>query len=170
MNYRYLYFVEGRCEKRLIDLLKEQQLVLPGRLEIFNATQDLFNNARLRLLPPHSVVILIFDTDTGALNALTQNIRELKRQQNVDRVWCVTQVDNLEDELVRCTDVREVKSLLKCRRNSDFKQAFIAEKHLYEKLLSHHFDFSKLWVTDPPQAYLGAGISNDGSRIKRIMK
>ena len=68
MDYRYFYYVEGQCEKKLIDLLKEHQLILPGRIEVFNATQDLFNSARLRLLPPRSVVILIFDTDTGELN------------------------------------------------------------------------------------------------------
>lgn len=167
MDYRYFYYVEGQCEKKLIDLLKEHQLILPGRIEVFNATQDLFNSARLRLLPPRSVVILIFDTDTGELNALIRNIQALRAQQNVLHVWCVTSVNNLEDELLRCTDVKELKKMLNCKRNSDFKQAFIAEKHLYEKLINHHFDFSKLWITNPPEAYMIAGVSNQGSKIKR---
>ena len=38
-------------EKKLIDLLRDRQLVLPGKTEVFNVTQDLFNRPRLRLLP-----------------------------------------------------------------------------------------------------------------------
>lgn len=166
MDYRYFYYVEGQCEKKLIDLLKEHQLVLPGRSEVFNATQDLFNSARLRLLPPRSVVILIFDTDTCELNALIKNIRTLRAQQNVLHVWCVTSVENLEDKLIRSTDVKDLKKLLNCKRISDFKQSFISEKHLYEKLSDHQFDLSKLWITEPPMAYLKESITNQGFRIK----
>ena len=76
------------------------------------------------------------------------------------------QVTNLEEELIRCTDVRQVRQLLNCKTNSEFKNAFIEEKRLYEKLQSHHFDFEKLWAEKPGEAFQKAGIQNESKWIK----
>lgn len=168
MNNRYFYYVEGKCEKKLIETLKEQQLILPGKTEVFNATQDLFNNARFRLIPPHSTIILVFDTDRKDTHALVQNICALKKQKNVKHIYCIPQVECLEDELLRCTDAKSLKELINCKSISGFKQAFLSEKNLYPKLINHCFDLSKLWNAQPSQEYLNESIMNDGAKIKLL--
>lgn len=167
MNYRLLYYVEGQCEKKLIDTLKEHQCVLPGKIEVFNVTQDVFNDMRIRLIPPKSIIVLVFDTDVKLADVLLENIAVLGKQNNVIHLYCVPQVRNLEEELVRSTDVKAPKEILNCKGNADFKGAFIKEKRLYEKLMNHHFDLSKLWNTFPPDEYSKMGIKNSGSFIKK---
>ena len=49
-NVRYHYYVEGNCEKKLIDEFKKQQLpIISGKIDVFNAVQEEFTNTRLRL-------------------------------------------------------------------------------------------------------------------------
>lgn len=60
---RYHYYVEGNCEKKLIDEFKKQQLpIISGKIDVFNAVQEEFTNTRLRMLPENTVVILVFDS------------------------------------------------------------------------------------------------------------
>ena len=168
MNKRCLfhYYVEGQCEKKLLQTLKDKQLIVSGKIEVFNVTQDLFNATRLRLLPPNSVIVLVFDTDVKETDTLVQNICSLRKQTGIYDVFCIPQVRNLEDEIIRCTEIRTLKELLNCKSNSDFKQAFIAEKNLYEKLRSHYFDIQKLWSTEPAEEYRKQGIRNQSREIK----
>ena len=106
---RYHYYVEGNCEKKLIDEFKKQQLpIISGKIDIFNAIQEVFSNTRLRMLSENTVVILVFDTDTGIIETLYRNVEILKKHPT----WCVMQVHNLEDEIKRSTDVKEIKDLL----------------------------------------------------------
>ena len=164
-NLRYHYYVEGQCERKLIDELKRQQLpIISGKIDVFNAVQEEFTNIRLRLLSDKTVVILVFDTDIGAVKTLKRNLEILKRHPHVKETWCVMQVQNLEDELKRSTDIREIKELLGSKSNSEYKHDFIIEKNLYKKLKSHEFDYEKIWVTKPGKEY--DGVSNDGIKIK----
>ena len=40
-NLRYHYYVEGQCERKLIDELKRQQLpIISGKIDVFNAVQE----------------------------------------------------------------------------------------------------------------------------------
>ena len=128
----YQYYVEGQCEKKLIDELKKHQLVIPGNVNVKNVTQEFLGPGHLRLLPPDTVVILL---------------------------------ENLEAELVRATTVREVKDLLGCQSNKDFKASFISERYLLEKLNHHGFRLEALWSTSPGGTF--SGIINDGWRIKK---
>ena len=49
---RYHYYVEGNCEKKLIDEFKKQQLpIVSGKIDVFNAVQEEFTNIKLRMLP-----------------------------------------------------------------------------------------------------------------------
>ena len=162
---RYHYYVEGNCEKKLIDEFKKQQLpIISGKIDVFNAVQEEFTNTRLRMLPENTVVILVFDTDTGIVEILNRNLEILKKHPRVKETWCVMQVQNLEDELKRSTDIREIKELLGSKSNSEYKHDFIIEKNLYKKLMSREFDYEKIWVTKPGKEY--DGVSNDGIKIK----
>ena len=165
-NNRYQYYVEGKCEQKLISVLKDQKTwIISGKVEVFNVIQETFSNIRLRQLSPNTIVILVFDTDTSNSNILNKNLQILRKAPNVKAVWCVMQVNNFEDEIRRSTNIREIKDLLNCKSNSEFKHAFVIEKRVFEKLMTHEFDYTKLWVTDPPHAF--EGIDNDGIRIKQ---
>ena len=165
-DIRYQYYVEGECEKKLLSELKKTGAVLPGKINVYNITQNELRQEHLRLLARNTVVILIFDTDAGNLSILEKNLSVLRRSPNVRDVWCVTQVRNLEEELVRATDIREIKHLLGCRSNKDFKSVFLSEKRLMDKLFLHNFHFEKMWSSSPSGKY--SRIVNDGVKIKQM--
>ena len=163
---RYHYYVEGNCEKKLIDEFKKQQLpIISGKIDIFNAIQEVFSNTRLRMLSENTVVILVFDTDTGIIETLYRNLEILKKHPHVKETWCVMQVHNLEDEIKRSTDVKEIKDLLGSKSNKEYKHDFIIEKNLYDKLKKHQFNFDRIWVTNTDNVF--SVIKNCGEKIKK---
>ena len=89
----------------------------------------------------------------------------LKKHPRVKETWCVMQVYNLEDEIKRSTDVKEIKDLLGSKSNKEYKHDFIIEKNLYDKLRRHQFDFERIWVTSPDNAF--SVIKNCGEKIKK---
>lgn len=167
-NTRIQYYVEGDCEQKLVKTLVAHNLILPGQTDVLNPVQDHIKSTHLRKLPAKTTVVLIFDTDKNNMDILKTNIQSLKKHPNIKQIITIPQVTNLEKELIRCTDVHQVRQLLNCKTNSEFKTAFIEEKRLYEKLQSHHFDFEKLWSDKPSEAFLKAEIQNESKMIKLI--
>ena len=167
-NTRIQYYVEGECEQKLVKTLVAHNLILPGQTDVLNPVQDHIKSTHLRKLPAKTTVVLIFDTDKNNMDILKSNIQFLKEHLNIKKTITIPQVTNLEEELIRCTDVHQVRYLLNCKTNSEFKTAFIEEKRLYEKLQSHHFDFEKLWSENPGASFLKAEILNESKMIKLI--
>lgn len=164
-DYRYQYYVEGQCEQKLLTVFKEQKtLILPGKIEVFNVIQESFTNLHLRTLSDRTIAILVFDTDIGETEIFRDNLRILRKDHRIRAVWCVLQVNNLEDELLRSTNVREIKDLINAPSNKDFKHYFVNEKRLFEKLNLHAFNFDKIWISHPKHGF--EEIINDGRRIK----
>ena len=165
-NNRYEYYVEGQCEKKLLEVFKEQKnMILSGKIHVFNPIQELFKDLQLRTIQENTTVILVFDSDTDNLGVLPENISYLENNARIKEVWCVIQVRNLEDEIIRASsDLRSIKDLTGSRTNREAKHDFIMEKNLYLKMCAHGFDFSKIWITTPGGAY--ARITNDGEKIK----
>lgn len=162
---RYQYYVEGDCERKLIEELKTQKnMIRSGKITVLNVIEDRIRDSHLRLLSAETVVILVFDTDTGKLGFLKSNMELLHKSKRVREIWCVTQCENLEDELIRSTDIHEIKELLGSRSNKEFKHDFIHEKRLFGKLEEHGFDYSKLWIGQAKAPY--DFIQNQGKRIK----
>ena len=100
------------------------------------------------------------------MDILRPNIQFLKKHPNIKKIITIPQVTNLEEELSRCTNVHQIRQLINCKTNSEFKNAFIEEKRLYEKLQLHHFNFLKLWSEKPSEAFQKAGIQNDSKLIR----
>lgn len=164
-SYRRIqYFVEGQSEKKLIEVMKRELKIISGSVNIVNVTQKLLSGAILANLSSNTTVILIFDTDTQDDRALKKNLKKLKECRNVQEIWCIPQVGNLEEELIRATDVREIKDLIGSQSKSDFKHDWLKEKRLLEKLRNHGFDFDKFWATPPDGVF--SDIDNCGNRIK----
>jgi exoribonuclease II len=165
-NKRYLYYVEGETEKKLIqELMKEKTLIVPGTVRVLNVTEKRIPNVYLKDIPNNTIVILVFDTDRKETGILKENIKRLRNSKTVKDIWFVMQVENLEDELKRSTDIKQMKDLIGCKSNKDFKREFLKERRLIYKLNNHSFDIDKLWSSKPSQEY--KEIENMGKRIKK---
>ncbi len=77
----YQYFVEGEDEKKFVDVLKSDlKLIYPGKVQIFNVTQQKLTRLRMMNLKKGTKVVLIFDTDAGNVSILNENIKFLKKE------------------------------------------------------------------------------------------
>lgn len=145
-NNIYYYFVEGEDEEKLIQVLKtDLRCIVPGKVQKFNVVDKKLNKARLMSLKMGTSVVLVFDTDTGNADILRENIQFLRKEQNIKEVICITQVKNLEDELIRSCDIRQIKELTGSKSNKNYKHDMIKDSRLDKKLFEHRFDLVKFW-------------------------
>lgn len=76
----YQYFVEGENEEKLLKVLKtDMGLIEAGKIQKFNVVQEKITNARLMSLKEKTIVVLVFDTDTGKEKILQENIARLEK-------------------------------------------------------------------------------------------
>lgn len=109
--------------------------------------------------------MLIFDTDTDQIDTLLENIRFLQKQSIVKKVICVPQVKNLEHELLRSCNIKQIKELTGSKSNSNYKHDLIQHKNLSNALKTHEFNIEKFWCKDP--AYPFDTIKNESLSIKK---
>lgn len=141
----YVYYVEGQCEEKLLKILKtDMRLIRPGKVIKRNVIQDKLRQAQLKTLKKGTTAVLVFDTDTDNTDILFENIELLKRETAISKVLCITQVENLEDEIVRSCNVNTAKELTNSKSTSSFKSDFIRASNLKGTLENHEFLLSKL--------------------------
>lgn len=154
MNKRCFYFVEGECEETLINALKKDPAkIIPGRVKKWNVIDRVLPNSILNTIQPGSIVVLVFDTDVQSSGFLDKNIQMLKKIVSKVMIVCLPQVLNLEDELERCTDVKNVKELTKSKSRSDFKRDFCRLTNCRQALDIHHFDIGRIWAQPLPEGF-----------------
>lgn len=160
-----MYFVEGEDEKRLLEVLKtDMRLILPGKISVFNVIQDQLTQLRISSLKQGTIVILVFDTDINKVDMLKTNIDFLKRQHNIGGVICIPQVRNLEDELKRSCNIKNIRDLTGSRSDSDFKRDFIRMRKIKERLEEVGFDIHILWTKQAKEPF--DIITNGAEKIK----
>ena len=93
------------------------------------------------------------------------DIETLKKCAAVKDVWCIPQVKNLEDELVRACNIRNVMDLTGTRTLHDHKRAFINSSNQSQMLERNEFNIRKLWSKVPDNAF--AQFGNDSEKIKK---
>lgn len=168
MDY-YQYYVEGEDEEKLINVLKtELQCIEAGKVQVLNPVTEKITTMRLRTLKKNTIVILVFDTDVSDSSILEENIRILQKCPSVKKVYCVPQVKNIEDELVRCCSINKIDELLGTSGSREFKRQLISEKNLKRKLEEADFDIHKLW--NLPAGGNFNTVSNDAEKIKKCEK
>lgn len=164
-KYIFQYYVEGDDEKHLINVLKnELKMITPGKVQKLNVVDQKITDAMTRAYKDGTVVVMIFDTDTGDVNILNENIAKLKRCSSVSKIITIPQVLNLEDEIVRSCNVRNAKKLLNSRSTKNFKRDFINVSNLGAKLTEHKFDINLFWNQNPREPY--QHIENRSSEVK----
>jgi len=167
MNNNCVYFVEGDCEEKLINALKKKpELILPGKVVLHNLIQEIIPNSRLIAITPKTKVVFVFDTDVDKTDILKKNIDKISRYCQNAKVIFLPQVLNLEDELVRCTDVSEVKEITRSKSNSNFKGDFCKLTDARLTLTKHHLDILSLWTSNPPEPF--TFVPRTVSKLKRF--
>ena len=161
----FQYYVEGYDEKRLIEVLKtDMRLIIPGKVQILNVVQERLNDLKLRTLQDGTTLVFVFDTDVGVPTILNENIIKAKKSSNIKDVYCVPQVKNIEDELIRAMGLRNIEELLNSKSKKDVKRDMLRERNLKSKFESHHFDIQKLWTMNPATPF--DKITNHSKKIK----
>ena len=156
MNKKCIYFVEGSCEKQLIDALKQQPAkLIPGKVKILNPVQRRLSKSVLLTIDPGSIVVFVYDTDKPEVEILHENIALLANLCVNIKVVHLMQVLTIEDELVRSTDVKSAPELTKSRGTSAFKSDFcrLTPQSCRTLLDRHHLNADKLWNTPSPAPY-----------------
>ena len=146
-NETYQYYVEGKDEKAIIDVLKQEfRCIETGKVEVFNVVQDKLNAIRIRTLKSGTTVILVYDTDIDVnTETLKYNVEFLKSQSAVKKVICIPQVKNLEDELLRACNINNVTQITNSASKKDYKADLIKCTNLGSRLKKCGFDITKFW-------------------------
>lgn len=166
-NKKYVYFVEGPCEEKLIDVLKQQpSLLCPGKIKVINVLQEVLSVSQLLQIQTGTVISLVFDTDVFPTKILQDNIDALRKKCSKVEIVYLAQVRNLEEELVRCTDVKKVTDLTRSSGIQKFKHDFCAASDLRNTLKNHQLDIRLLWDTPRPKEYSFATRNSDVIKCK----
>lgn len=136
------YFVEGEDDAALIRALQVPPAKIPqGKPVVLNVASAWISKATLFRVV-EDTVIFVFDTDVCNQQILQDNINLVSRYKKVI-LW--RQVRNLEEVLVRATDLRDVRELTKSKTKKGFKSDFLQIEKIYlrKKLEEHKIDMSR---------------------------
>ena len=162
-----IYYVEVPCEQQLISALKEApEKLIPGKIKVFNVVQNLIPKSQMLSIQAGTTVVLVFDTDVSQTLNLKKNLELLERYCGKLKIVFLPQVLNLEEELVRCTDVKTVTKLTKSGSVKNFKTDFckMKVKDCRSMLERHQLNIARLWMTKTPDAF--DFTENNGDSIK----
>ncbi len=161
--------MEGQNEKKLVDVLKSEfQWIANGKVFVHNVLTRPIPRASLRQIKNNTIAIFLFDTDNEqcGIDLLQENIQTLKSQHHIKDVITILQVKNIEDELIRSTDIRKITDLLQSKSENGFKNDFNRTdmRRLRQKLEEHHFDIDRLWVMKGTGIF--AEVMNNSAKIR----
>lgn len=161
------YYVEGDDEKKIIDVLKtDLGVIRPGKVQKLNVVEQEITDIRLRTLNRATMVVLVFDTDTGNVDMLKKNIKILEECPSVSEIVLIPQVANLEEELVHSCNIRKIEELLNSKSRGHFKRDLIGVTNLGKKLREHQFDIKLFWNRRPTSPY--QDIENQAAKVKLV--
>ena len=162
----YHYYVEGEDEKKLLEVLKRDLgCIEMGKVDNVNVVQTKFSIARIRPLKQDTTVVLIYDTDVeSGIDILQANVSFLKKQKGIKEVICIPQVKNLEDELLRSCNIKNITELTKSNSKTNYKRDLINCNNLAARLTACGFESSKMWNRVPSNKFKRFG--NGADKIK----
>ena len=87
--------------------------------------------------------------------------------RNVKKVILISQILNLEEELVYSTNMKQIKEFTKSKSNKEFKSDFLAmtDSNVPKKLNEVNFDIKRLWVRNATNRY--KIFTNESGYIKK---
>ena len=165
----YQYYVEGENEKKIVNVLKsEKRCIVSGKVSVFNVTQEKLSNTKLRMLKKGTTIVLVYDTDVGKIEILQNNIQILKKQNSVDNIIYIPQVENLEDELLRaCSNIKKIEQLTNSTSKKNFKTDLNQCTNLKNRLEQCGFNMGDFWNTTPQNSFNTFGNDSEKVRIQK---
>ena len=162
---QYHYYVEGENERVLVEILskcKDEKfnVIRPGKIDVFNVVEREIKSTHM-----NTVVVLVFDTDTKNRAILDKNTKFLEKHKKIKEVILIPQVYNLEDELIRSCNIKNILQLLGSKSKKEFKSDFNKVNNLNEYLIKAEFAFDKLWRKNTDGIF--AGITSGISKIEK---
>ena len=165
MNRTYQYYVEGPDDKKVVESLKKDlKCIISGKVEVLNVVQNIISKTRIRMLTSGITVILVYDTDKPNTQILEKNIAALKADKRINKVICIPQVENLEDELERSCSIKSVKEITKSRTKTGFKKDVLRCNNLDKRLIDCVFNINMFWSKVPDNCFKAIG--NDSIQVK----
>lgn len=148
MTKPYVYFVEGECEKKFIDIykVKPHNLFQPGQVFVFNFINKYITLDRISLLNRNATIILVYDTDEEDVTKLEANLKMLK-DHGFTSILHIQSIYTFEDELVYATSMKNINELCNSESNNEFKNRFLNLKreNVTTKLKKYNFDGDLIW-------------------------
>ena len=147
--YQIIFIVEGETEKKLTNTLYIGKVTIAN---LWNLDPKKIDSI-LRLIPLKGTKVFIV-CDTDCIDSIKRerfikNFHSIKSHIGKDNIVLFQQNLNLEEELLYCLNINNIKELYSLFNNASgtgqFKRNFINEKKLSEKLRNNNFDLSKLW-------------------------
>lgn len=111
-----------------------------------------------------STNVFVFDTDGEQNTSILDANCERMKSFGYNLILLI-QVRNLEQELVRSTDIRKIEDLTNSRSEKDFKHDFIRVRNLMALLEKHSFDIDRLWIT--PAGSVFAKYPRNANMVKK---
>ena len=163
-----IYLVEGEDEKIIVSLLKtEFRLIRPGKISVLNILQKKITPARAANWESGIDVVLVFDTDVRRTSTFDQNISLLKKMNAVHDIVFIPQVRNLEDELLRASNIKHIREITKSRTDEEWKGDLRKCSNLQHRFREIGFEMQKFWNTRPVDDFVGIPNQSEKIRIKR---
>lgn len=155
MKKKIVYYVEGDCEKRLLDIYKTNphNIFVPGKVYVFNFINKIITLDRLSALSRNSTIILVYDTDVANTSNLEANIKILKDHGFHDIIH-IQSIKTFEDELVYATSIRNINEIFNTESDNEFKSKFlrISKDSIASRLKKLNFNEELIWsrkTSDP---------------------
>lgn len=157
---KYVYFVEGEDEEKVVNILKEikNRYIVAGKCCVLNVIQDEIKKSLLMTLNKSTIAIVIYDNDVIVNRSLNPEKAKEKVNKNIKllneyckNVIVICQYDNIEDEIIKSTNIKKIEDLLGSKSKSEAKSDLRKEKDLMKKLLNKEFDFNKFWQGSIPE-------------------
>lgn len=154
------YFVEGKCEKKLIDELKLNHVIESGKVKKINIAQKELHNSDLREYNPNEkkkFIIILSLENFEKLNCdeeeikkiILNNINRLKSKKA--KVIVIVQNRNLKEELIRATKINSITELLNSSSEKDWEKDMLEKVDLFSSLKKVEFNINKLWSSPLPK-------------------
>lgn len=107
-----LYIVEGEIEKRFIEQLKQMNLIIPGKVRVFNLMQKVVGDTDSLLDRRVDCIFCIIDTDCKTKDYLEKLRSNVKKLQKISKhVSILAQKDNFEGELIYVLEQNGISGL-----------------------------------------------------------
>ena len=146
---QYHYYVEGENERVLVEILskcKDERfnVIRPGKIDVFNVVEREIKSTHMMNLKDNKF---------------------LEKHKKIKEVILIPQVYNLEDELIRSCNIKNILQLLGSKSKKEFKSDFNKVNNLNEYLIKAEFAFDKLWRKNTDGIF--AGITSGISKIEK---